>query len=193
MAEVCERIRGAIAAGRRITVHGDYDVDGVCSTAIVVARAARARRRVRLADPRAPGGRLRAHRGDGRAARRARHLAAGHRRLRDRLGRRRSTPRTAAGIEVIVTDHHQPGERLPDCPILHPALSGYPFAELCATGVAYKLAVALRGAEAAAERARPGRAGDGRRPGAAAGREPRAGPPRARGRAAGAATRACGR
>ena len=36
MAEVCERIRGAIAAGRPITVHGDYDVDGVCSTAIVV-------------------------------------------------------------------------------------------------------------------------------------------------------------
>ena len=36
MAEVVERIRAAIAAGRRITVHGDYDVDGVCSTAILV-------------------------------------------------------------------------------------------------------------------------------------------------------------
>src|SRR5436190_20580013 len=36
MAEVCERIRAAAGAGRRITVHGDYDVDGVCSTAIVV-------------------------------------------------------------------------------------------------------------------------------------------------------------
>src|SRR6185436_19747577 len=54
----------------------------------------------------------------------------------------------AAGMDVIVTDHHQPGETLPDCPILHPALSGYPFAELCATGVAYKLAAALHGAEA---------------------------------------------
>ena len=48
------------------------------------------------------------------------------------------------GIEPIVTDHHVPGERLPDCPILHPRVSGYPFAELCATGVAYKLACALR-------------------------------------------------
>ena len=146
MAEVCERIRAAIAAGRRITVHGDYDVDGVCSTAILVARAARARRRLRLADPRAPGGRLRAHRGDGRAARRARHRAAGHGRLRDRLGRRRSRPRAPPGIEVIVTDHHQPGERAArrarSC---IPRLGGYPFAELCATGVAYKLAVALRG------------------------------------------------
>src|SRR5262245_64278165 len=36
MADVCERIRTAVEAGRRITVHGDYDVDGVCSTAIVV-------------------------------------------------------------------------------------------------------------------------------------------------------------
>ena len=55
----------------------------------------------------------------------------------------------AAGLEVIVTDHHQPDEQLPGCPILHPALAGYPFADLCATGVAFKLAVALRGAEAA--------------------------------------------
>jgi single-stranded-DNA-specific exonuclease len=54
-----------------------------------------------------------------------------------------------AGIEVIVTDHHQPGERLPGCPILHPALSNYPFGELCATGVAFKLAAALRGERAA--------------------------------------------
>ena len=46
-------------------------------------------------------------------------------------------------MEVIVTDHHEPGERLPDCPILHPRLSGYPCEELCATGVAYKL---VRGA-----------------------------------------------
>ena len=31
-----ERIRSAVAAGRTITVHGDYDCDGVCSTAILV-------------------------------------------------------------------------------------------------------------------------------------------------------------
>jgi single-stranded-DNA-specific exonuclease len=44
---------------------------------------------------------------------------------------------------VIVTDHHQPGPELPECPILHPVVSGYPYPELCATGVAYKLACAL--------------------------------------------------
>ena len=48
------------------------------------------------------------------------------------------------GIEVIVTDHHQPGEELPDCLILHPAIDGYPFADLCGTAVAWKLACALR-------------------------------------------------
>src|SRR5216110_2162242 len=31
-----ERIRGAIAAGRRICVHGDYDADGICATALAV-------------------------------------------------------------------------------------------------------------------------------------------------------------
>src|SRR5436190_4366928 len=35
-AAACESIRGAIAAGRRICVHGDYDVDGICATALAV-------------------------------------------------------------------------------------------------------------------------------------------------------------
>jgi single-stranded-DNA-specific exonuclease len=47
-------------------------------------------------------------------------------------------------VDVIVTDHHQPGEALPDCPILHPTVDGYPFADLCGTAVSYKLACALR-------------------------------------------------
>ena len=48
------------------------------------------------------------------------------------------------GIETIVTDHHQAGDELPGCPILHPALDGYPFEHLCGTAVAWKLASALR-------------------------------------------------
>ncbi len=42
MAEVVERLRAAASSRRRITVHGDYDVDGICSTAIMVSRPARA-------------------------------------------------------------------------------------------------------------------------------------------------------
>ena len=36
MAVAVERIRAAIAAGKRICVHGDYDVDGICATALAV-------------------------------------------------------------------------------------------------------------------------------------------------------------
>jgi single-stranded-DNA-specific exonuclease len=51
------------------------------------------------------------------------------------------------GIDVIVTDHHQPAEELPECTILHPEIDGYPFKELCGTAVAWKLSCALRGAD----------------------------------------------
>ena len=60
MEDVCELVLAVARRGGRITVHGDYDVDGVSSTAILVSAPARARRRVRLADPRPPGRRLRA-------------------------------------------------------------------------------------------------------------------------------------
>ena len=58
----------------------------------------------------------------------------------------------AAGLEVVVTDHHAPRAdgRLPDCPIVHPAVCGYPCPDLCGTGVAYKLAQAL-GADTATD------------------------------------------
>src|SRR5213075_1191098 len=35
-AEACEAIRAAVAAGKRICVHGDYDADGICATALAV-------------------------------------------------------------------------------------------------------------------------------------------------------------
>lgn len=50
------------------------------------------------------------------------------------------------GATLIITDHHQIGEHLPDAEaIVHPRLPGtnYPFGELCGAGVAFKLAWAL--------------------------------------------------
>src|SRR5919206_463047 len=44
----------------------------------------------------------------------------------------------AQGLEVVVTDHHRPGERLPDCPLVVTRPSEYPFPELCGTGVVFK-------------------------------------------------------
>ena len=36
MQDACDRIRAAIAAGTKICVHGDYDVDGICATALAL-------------------------------------------------------------------------------------------------------------------------------------------------------------
>ena len=36
MAEAVETIRAAVSGGRRIAVHGDYDADGICATALAV-------------------------------------------------------------------------------------------------------------------------------------------------------------
>ena len=54
------------------------------------------------------------------------------------------------GIDVIVTDHHEPPEILPDCIKINPKLCGqdYPFDGLCGAGVAYKLGYALIGEKA---------------------------------------------
>jgi single-stranded-DNA-specific exonuclease len=49
------------------------------------------------------------------------------------------------GIDVIVVDHHQFGETLPDAWLIHPGVpeETYPFKQLAAVGVAFKFACAL--------------------------------------------------
>ena len=145
MEEACAAIRGAIAAGKPICVHGDYDVDGICATALAVTV---------LRDL---------------GAEVAWHLPSrfeeGYGVSRDTMARLAEegcglvltvdcgitavdevAEAKAAGLEVVVTDHHRPGETLPDCPVVATRPSEYPFPELCGTGVVYKLAQTL-GAE----------------------------------------------
>lgn len=49
------------------------------------------------------------------------------------------------GIDVIVCDHHEPSETLPDAVIINPKLSTsqYPFKELAGVGVTYKFCLAI--------------------------------------------------
>ena len=130
--------------GSRITIHGDYDVDGVCSTAILV-RALRALGAD--VDWYLPS---RAEDGYGLSAATVERLAARGTRLLVTAdcaitAVAEVAAARAAGMDVVVTDHHQPRAdgSLPDAPIVHPMLCGYPCADLCATGVTHKLATAL--------------------------------------------------
>jgi single-stranded-DNA-specific exonuclease len=141
MDDACELILRHVADGSSIVVHGDYDVDGVCSTAIVLGVLRRLG-----ADPRwhIPA------REDGYGLSEAtveRLAAAGARLIVTTdcaIGAVEEVARARQlGVDVVVTDHHRPGDVLPDCPIVHPVVSGYPFADLCAAGVAHKLAEAL--------------------------------------------------
>ena len=53
------------------------------------------------------------------------------------------------GCDVIVTDHHELPEELPDCIVINPKLKDdYPYDNLCGAGVAFKLACALIGEKA---------------------------------------------
>jgi len=132
-----------VHAGTRITIHGDYDVDGVCSTAVLV----RALRRLgACCDWHLPD---RSQDGYGLSERTVRRLAERGAGLLITADCGITSVQEVAlarslGIETIVSDHHRarPDGLLPDAPIVHPAICGYPCAELCATAVAHKLAQA---------------------------------------------------
>jgi single-stranded-DNA-specific exonuclease len=147
--EITALIREAVAVGRRVTVHGDYDCDGVCSTAVLVQalREMGAECDWYIPDRLADGYGLTVASVERLAARGTGLLITadcGITCLEEVEAAKRR------GMTVIVTDHHEPGDRLPDCPILHPRLGGYPFGGLCATAVAHKLCAALLGGERAA-------------------------------------------
>ena len=146
-----EPILRHVCSGERITIHGDYDVDGVCSTAVLV----RSLRRI--------GGNVdwylpdRATDGYGLNLLTVQRLAARGTRLLVTVDCAITAVDEVAralelGMEVVVTDHHAPRADgvLPEAPIVHPAVCCYPCPDLCATAVAFKLAVALEQAAAAA-------------------------------------------
>jgi single-stranded-DNA-specific exonuclease len=143
MEESVERLLAAAGSGARITVHGDYDVDGVCSTAILVGALRELGANCDWVIPdRFSDGYGLTEETVGRLAERGTDVLVTVDCGITCVGEVEAA--RAAGMEVIVTDHHAPEERLPGCPILHPRVSGYPCPDLCATGVAHKLAVALR-------------------------------------------------
>ncbi len=140
-------VRDAIARGEEIAVFGDYDVDGVTATAILLTYLRKQGAKARFYIPDRHG------EGYGLNMAAVERLAGEAKLLitvdcgitcADEVARAREL-----GMRVIVTDHHQLGERLPECEaVLNPLLGDYPFRRLCGAGVAFKLVQALGGEEA---------------------------------------------
>jgi single-stranded-DNA-specific exonuclease len=145
MAEAVARIRQAIAAGEKILIFGDYDVDGILSVVMLHKGLTTLGARPEYFIPE----RLT----DGYG------IKDGHVSVPEERGATlvisvdcgiKAVGFTAAakakGIDVIITDHHRPGESLPDAvAILNPHLAGstYPDKGLAGVGVVFKLVQAL--------------------------------------------------
>ena len=138
------RIRQALAGHEPICVYGDYDVDGVTATALLVRVLEKLGAQVRFFIPN--------RFNDGYGL----HLDC----IREELEARgpalmvsvdcgvRSGAEVAAsrdlGLDWIITDHHALGEELPAAAaVVHPGLADYANPHLAGVGVAFKLAQAL--------------------------------------------------
>jgi single-stranded-DNA-specific exonuclease len=141
--DAADRIVAAVRSGRRITVYGDYDVDGVTGTSILWHCLKLCGAQVDYYIP------CRMEEGYGLNADAVRQLHA------EDPGRlvvtvdcgigslKEVALARELGLELIVTDHHTLAPELPDAVcVVHPRLPGtaYPFGELCGAGVAFKLA-----------------------------------------------------
>lgn len=140
-----DRIVAAVQSGRRITIYGDYDVDGVTASSLLWHCLQLAGGKVDYYIP----SRLDEGYGLNCEALRTLH-AEDPTRLVVTVDCGIASVKEAAlarelGLELIVTDHHQFADSLPDAAVLvHPRLpGGYPFGDLCGVGVAFKVAWAV--------------------------------------------------
>jgi single-stranded-DNA-specific exonuclease len=144
MAAAVERIGYAIEQGEPIVVHGDYDADGVCATTLLVEGLEQLGAEVHAFLP------DRFSNGYGLQLDQVERFARDGMKLLIAVdcGITAVEPVAHArdlGLDVVICDHHRPGERLPDAILCSTRPSDYPFPELCATAVAGKLLVALGG------------------------------------------------
>jgi single-stranded-DNA-specific exonuclease len=144
--QAADRVVAALAAGRRVTIYGDYDVDGVTATSLLWHCLQLAGGQVEYYVP---------HRLEEGYGLNCDALAKLHERDPQMLvvtvdcgicSVKEAELAKQLGLELIITDHHQHGPELPaaDC-LVHPRLPGtdYPFGDLCGVGVAFKLAWAI--------------------------------------------------
>ncbi len=149
MSQAVDRLRRAIRVGEPIVVYGDFDVDGVTATVLLVQTLQALGAKVKPYIP---------HRIDegyglnlealtqlqSQGVRIVITVDCGVRSLEEiSFGK-------SLGLDMIVTDHHAPGDELPDAfAVINPKqpLCKYPSKELSGAGIAYKLSQALLRAE----------------------------------------------
>ncbi|MBQ9016376.1 MAG: single-stranded-DNA-specific exonuclease RecJ [Firmicutes bacterium] len=145
MREGTDLILSEIRAGRRICIYGDYDVDGITSVCILHTVLSRLTENLTWYIP------SRFTEGYGL------HEEAIDLLHREGVGLiitvdcgitsdREVTYAQRLGMRVLVTDHHNIGDVLPDCVTIDPKQEDetYPFRDLAGCGVAYKLAQAIQ-------------------------------------------------
>ncbi len=147
MKELCDRIKLAKAMDDKVLIFGDYDVDGVSATAIMIKALARLGINANYYLPN--------------------RYVDGYGLTNEVIDKiyklyepnliitvdcgiscaKEVEYAKSKGIEIIVTDHHEIPEILPDSIVLNAKIEGqdYPYRELCGTGMAYKIAEALLG------------------------------------------------
>ncbi len=144
-AAAADRVHAAIRDKRKIVIYGDYDADGMTGTSILIICLRLLGADVSYYVPN------RLEEGYGLSDHALRTLAGRGASLIISVdcgiaSLNEADTAKSLGLELIVTDHHEFAERLPDAAaIVHPRLPGhaYPFAGLCGAGVAFKLAWAI--------------------------------------------------
>ncbi|MDD4223733.1 MAG: single-stranded-DNA-specific exonuclease RecJ [Candidatus Cloacimonetes bacterium] len=145
MEKAVGRILAAIDRGEKITIYGDYDVDGTTATTLLYLGLQRLGADIGFYIP---------HRmidGYGLSLGSLDQIQESGTKLIISVdcgvnALEEIEAINARGMEIIVTDHHNPKEELPPAfAIINPKLPGcpYPFAHLAGVGVAYKLLMAI--------------------------------------------------
>ncbi|MBI2841950.1 MAG: single-stranded-DNA-specific exonuclease RecJ [Armatimonadetes bacterium] len=145
MEQGVSRLARALDAGEKVLVHGDYDVDGVTSAALLVRALSRLGANVvhRVPHRKREGYDIKPWTADEAHAEGVSLIITADCGVTacETIERAQSL-----GIDIIVTDHHEPGEELPKAvAVINPRRkdSAYPFPELAGVGVAMKFAQAL--------------------------------------------------
>ena len=147
MAAAVDRLQLALAQGEKIAIHGDYDVDGITGTVLLLdVLRSMGCEQIEYHIP------LRLRDGYGISA------AAIQKAADDGVtvvvsvdcgvtAHAEASLAKECGIDLIITDHHQPPDELPEAfSIINPQRSdsSFPFPNLAGVGVAFFLLVALR-------------------------------------------------